>query len=148
MVVNFQSNITYPNLLLAYRITMFSMWGLGVDLPRLLARYARSYPMVINIHSISMMIIGLMTLLYVTALTVVFYTQNYQLGERMAGAVLAEFVLAWILCGCVLGQFGIGFKLRYEMVTDRLSVEMFSLKKVHRYLGTFMSLLGKLLVAL
>lgn len=124
------------------------MWGLGVDLPRLLARYARSYPMVINIHSISMMIIGLMTLLYVCALTATYYTQNYLLGERMQGAVLGEFVLAWILCACVVVQFGIGFKLRYEMVTDRLSIDMFSLKKVHRYLGTFMSLLGKVLVAL
>jgi hypothetical protein len=57
---------------------MFSLWGIGVDLPRLLVRYAKSYPMVINIHSISMLIIGLMTLLYVTAKTIIFHTQNIQ----------------------------------------------------------------------
>jgi hypothetical protein len=57
---------------------MFSLWGIGVDLPRLLVRYAKSYPMVINIHSISMLIIGLMTLLYVTAKTIIFNTQNIQ----------------------------------------------------------------------
>lgn len=80
MAIDFQSNITYSVLQPAYRITMFALWGLGADFPRLLVRYARSYPMVINIHSISMMIIGLMTLLYVTASTVIFYTQNYVLG--------------------------------------------------------------------
>lgn len=73
MGINFESDLKYENLLIAYRITMFSMWGIGVDLPRLLVRYAKSYPMVINIHSISMMIIGLMTLLYVIAKTIVYY---------------------------------------------------------------------------
>lgn len=68
---------------------MFAMWGLGVDIPRLLVRYARSYPMVINMHNISMMIIGLMTFLYVIARTVVFYTQNWHNGDRMVGVVLA-----------------------------------------------------------
>ena len=52
------------------------MWGLGVDIPRLLIRYARSYPLVNNFHAISMMIIGLMTLMYVIAKTVVYYSQN------------------------------------------------------------------------
>ena len=74
MSIDFQSSLTYTNLRLAYVITMFAMWGIGVDIPRLLARYARSYPMVINIHSISMLIIGLMTLMYVTAVTVTYYT--------------------------------------------------------------------------
>ncbi len=68
---------------------MFAMWGLGVDFPRLLVRYAKSYPMVINIHNISMMIIGLMTILYVTARTIVFYTQNYKLGEVMVDIDMA-----------------------------------------------------------
>mgnify|MGYP006872432382 CR=1 FL=1 len=62
---------------------MFSMWGIGVDIPRLLVRYARSYPMTINIHNISMMIIGLMTFMYVITRTVVYYTQNWYLGQRM-----------------------------------------------------------------
>lgn len=59
------------------------MWGIGVDIPRLLVRYARSYPMTINIHNISMMIIGLMTFMYVITRTVVYYTQNWYLGQRM-----------------------------------------------------------------
>ena len=76
MAIDFESSLQYADLIVAYQITMFSMWGIGVDFPRLLARYARSYPMVINIHSISMMIIGLMTLMYVTARTVTLYTQT------------------------------------------------------------------------
>ena len=124
------------------------MWGVGVDIPRLLIRYARSYPMVTNIHSISMMIIGLMTLLYVIAITSTFYSQQYRVGISLQGIDLAEFILAWILCGCVIVQFGLGFKLRYEMVTDKLSTNMFPLKKAHRYLGTLMSVLGKVIVAL
>ena len=34
------------------------------------------------------------------------------------------------------------------MVTDKLSINMFNIKKLHRYLGTFMSILGKVIVAL
>jgi hypothetical protein len=59
----------------AYQITIFAAWGLGVDVPRLLARYARSYPSVNNIHGISMMIIGLLTIMYVIAKTSLYYTQ-------------------------------------------------------------------------
>lgn len=148
MAIDFQSTINYDNLQRAYVITMFAMWGIGVDIPRLLARYARSYPMVINIHSISMLIIGLMTLMYTIALTVTYFTQMYPAGKVLAQESLAAFVLAWVLCGCVLLQFGIGFKLRYEMVTNRLSVQMFSSKRVHRIVGTGMSILGKIVVAL
>lgn len=89
MAVDFESSINYADLIVAYQITMFSMWGIGVDFPRLLARYAKSYPMVINIHSISMMIIGLMTLMYVIARTVAFYSQPFQLGYRLQGVELA-----------------------------------------------------------
>ncbi len=85
MAVDFESSINYSDLIVAYQITMFSMWGIGVDFPRLLARYARSYPMVINIHSISMMIIGLMTLMYVIARTITFYDQPFKLGQRLEG---------------------------------------------------------------
>lgn len=83
MAIDFESSIEYENLKVAYQITMFSMWGIGVDFPRLLARYARSYPMVINIHSISMMIIGLMTIMYVIARTVTFYTQPFLNGQKL-----------------------------------------------------------------
>lgn len=68
---------------------MFAIWGLGVDFARLLVRYAKSYPMVITIHNICMMIVGLMTLLYVITKTVLFYTQNFKLGENIVGVDLA-----------------------------------------------------------
>ena len=43
------------------------MWGIGVDIPRLVVRYGKAYPLSINIHSISMLIIGLLTTMYVIA---------------------------------------------------------------------------------
>ena len=46
---------------------MFAMWGVGVDIPRLLVRYGKAYPFTINIHSMSMLMIGLLTLMYVIA---------------------------------------------------------------------------------
>lgn len=52
------------------------------------------------------------------------------------------------MCGFILIQFALGFKLKYEMFNDKLSKNMFTLKKAHRYLGTFMSLFGKVIVAL
>lgn len=80
MSLEFDLSVTYEDLQRAYRITMFSMWGLGVDIPRLLVRYARSYPNVTNFHSISMTIIGLLTIMYVIAMTSVFYSERYPLG--------------------------------------------------------------------
>ena len=62
--------------------------------------------------------------------------------------MLAEFILSWLLCICIIVQFGLGFRVRYEMITDNISKNMFSLKKGHRYLGMFMSILGKIIVAL
>ena len=43
------------------------MWGIGVDIPRLAMRYFKAYPFSINFHSISMVMIGLFTLMYVIA---------------------------------------------------------------------------------
>jgi phosphoglycerol transferase MdoB-like AlkP superfamily enzyme len=81
MGIDFESSLAYANLIVAYKITMFAMWGLGVDLPRLLVRYAKSYPMVINIHCISMLMIGLLTFLYVIAKTSTFYSQIYPVNQ-------------------------------------------------------------------
>jgi hypothetical protein len=55
---------------------MFAMWGIGVDIPRLIARYGKAYSQVIDIHSISMVIIGLLTILYVFAYTIIFYNRS------------------------------------------------------------------------
>lgn len=76
MTLEFDSSLEFTNLQLAYRITLFAMWGIGVDIPRLLIRYARSYPMVNNFHTISMMIIGLMTIMYTIAYTSLIFSQT------------------------------------------------------------------------
>jgi hypothetical protein len=34
------------------------------------------------------------------------------------------------------------------MVMDKISVEMFNLKKIHKYVGILMSIFGKIIVAL
>ena len=73
MAVQFESTLTYVNLELAFQITIFACWGIGVDIPRLLVRYARSYPSVMNVHAISMLIISLLTVMYVIAKTIVYY---------------------------------------------------------------------------
>jgi hypothetical protein len=56
---------------------MFAIWGIGVDLPRILVRYGKAYSQVIDIHSISMVIVGLLTILYVFTYTIsLFSTGN------------------------------------------------------------------------
>lgn len=46
---------------------MITMWYFGVDVPRLWIRYGKAYPGTINVHSMSMLIIGLLTLMEVVA---------------------------------------------------------------------------------
>jgi cytochrome b561 len=64
------------------------------------------------------------------------------------GVALGQFVLEWILVGLIVVQFGLGFKVRTEMTDPEVSVDLFWLKRIHKYLGTFMSLLGKVIVIL
>lgn len=45
-------------------------------------------------------------------------------------------------------QFIIGSKVRFEMTNPELSTDMFWMKVLHRYLGTFMSLIGKIVIVL
>lgn len=73
MAIDFESRLTYTDLLLAYRITMFSIWGIGIDIPRLLVRYAKSYPTVITVHTISMTICSLLTIMYVITRSALYY---------------------------------------------------------------------------
>ena len=67
MSLSFNSVLAFEDFTRGYAITIFSMWGIGVDIPRLLIRYGKAYPLVINMHSISMLIIGLFTIMYVIA---------------------------------------------------------------------------------
>ena len=67
MSLEFGTQLEVDDFIKGYSIAMFAMWGVGVDLPRLLVRYGKSYPNSMNIHSISMLIIGLLTIMYVIA---------------------------------------------------------------------------------
>jgi len=67
MSLAFNSVLDFNDFNRGYAITLFSIWGLGVDIPRLMMRYGKAYPLVINIHSISMLMIGLITIMYVIA---------------------------------------------------------------------------------
>ena len=84
-------------------------------MPRLIVRYARSYPSVQNFHGISMLIIGLITIMYVVARTSVYYTSYDPTGVLMTGVPLAELVFEWILVVLIFIQFIIGSKARFEM---------------------------------
>lgn len=148
MGIDFESSLTYSDLLLAYRITLFSIWGVGVDIPRLLVRYAKSYPTIINLHTISMMICSLLTLMYVLTRTILYYQTDFKNKIYLQGAEKGEFVLSWVLVGFILVQIILGFKVRYEMVSQKLSTDMFTIKIIHRWVGISMSLLGKIIVAL
>jgi hypothetical protein len=75
MSISIGERLDISNIERGYLITMFAIWGIGVEFPRLLLRYGKSYSQVIDIHSISMVIMGLLTILYVMAYTIGFYTQ-------------------------------------------------------------------------
>jgi hypothetical protein len=64
MSISFSSSLQFEDFERGYVITMFAMWGLGCDIPRLIMRYGKAYPQAMNIHAISMLIIGLMTIMY------------------------------------------------------------------------------------
>ncbi len=76
MSISFGEIPTYEQVQLGYRISMFALWGFGVELPRIVLRYGKAYPQSMNIHSISMLIISLMTIMYVIARSVSYYSQN------------------------------------------------------------------------
>ena len=78
MSISIGEPLIIENMERGYLITMFAMWGIGVEIPRLFIRYGKSYSQVIDIHSISMVIIGLLTILYVLAYTIMFYMQPNQ----------------------------------------------------------------------
>ena len=61
---------------------------------------------------------------------------------------MGEFVVSWILVGLIFVQMMLGFTVRYEMVSQKLNSNIFTLKIVHRWLGITMSILGKIDVAL
>ena len=125
---------------------MFAIWGIGVDLPRLLVRYGKSYSQVIDIHSISMVIMGLLTILYVLTNTITFYSKAPDKNKSLVQ--LSEMVLSFILSFFVIVQFILGYASRAEMVKTSLSTSLFSIKMAHKIIGNAMSLVGKVVVIL
>ena len=110
MSISFATALTYTDVNLAYQITMFAMWGIGVDFPRIMMRYGRSYPQTQNFHAISMLIITLMTIMYQITWTSVYYSQAEV--PELTNASLGFFVTGWILCLGVIIQAILGFVVR------------------------------------
>lgn len=67
MSLSFNSQLKFEDFQRGYAIAIFSIWGIGIDIPRLLIRYGKAYPLVINVHSILMLMLGLLTIMYVIA---------------------------------------------------------------------------------
>ncbi len=110
MSISFASTLTYAGVDLAYNITMFAIWGIGIDLPRIVIRYGRSYPQSQNFHAISMTMCSLLTVMYQIVWTVVYYQQpNFAALENVR---LGAFVVGWILVGSLIVQTTLGFVTR------------------------------------
>jgi hypothetical protein len=148
MSLLFSSSLQFEDFRRGYSIIMFSMWGIGVDLPRLVVRYGKAYPLSINIHSISMLMIGLFTIMYVIA-QISMYTQHY--GSSYAGlqgAAYAQFVTSIILMCLAVLQFLLGFLTRVQMFNSSLSNSLKTFKRLHTLLGYGLLILGKVVATL
>ena len=130
---------------------MFAIWGIGVDLPRLLVRYGKAYSQVIDIHSISMVIAGLLTILYAFTYTIIYFQNKETLYGKdypISSVDTAYIILTWILVFGIIVQFVLGYITRAEMVKTSLSTILFTVKPIHKYIGIFLSLLGKIIIIL
>ena len=67
MSLAFNTTLDFSNFERGYYIAMFAMWGIAIDIPRLIVRYGKAYPLSINIHSILMVMIGILTEMYIIA---------------------------------------------------------------------------------
>lgn len=135
MSISFNSSLQYTDFLKGYNIIIFSMWGIGIDIPRLVVRYGKAYPLSINIHSISMLMIGLFTIMYVIAEIVIFTQQFGSSYTGLAGAAYGQFVSSIILGVLVLVQFLLGFMTRVQMFKSELNNSLFTIKMIHTVLG-------------
>ena len=148
MSLSFGSTLLFPDFDKGYSIIMFSMWGIGVDIPRLVVRYGKAYPLSINIHSISMLIIGLLTTMYVIA-EIVMYTKQYGSSyEGLTGAAYGQFISSVILMCLVIIQFLLGFLLRVQMFNHNLKNSLKTLRILHKILGYAVVILGKVVATL
>lgn len=127
---------------------MFIIWGLAVDIPRLLVRYGKAYPMVINIHSMLMLMLGLFTIMYVAAEIVMYQNYYGSTYAGLSGINLTQFVMSIVLACLVLVQFVLGFLVRVEMFKNKLSGSLFTVKRIHKISGYFIVLFGKIVATL
>jgi uncharacterized membrane protein len=135
MSISFNSSLQYADFLKGYNIIMFSMWGIGIDIPRLVVRYGKAYPLSINIHSISMLMIGLFTIMYVIAEIVIFTQQFGSSYAGLTGASYGQFLSSIILAVLVLVQFLLGFMTRVQMFKSEFNNSLFTVKMIHLVLG-------------
>ena len=148
MSISFNSTLAFTDFVRGYNIIMFSMWGIGVDIPRLVIRYGKAYPLSINIHSISMLMIGLFTIMYVIA-EIVMYTQMYGASYTgLTGAAYGQYIVSIILGCLVVVQFLLGFLTRVKMFKSKLSKSFFAIKLVHVIMGYLIEIVGKVVATL
>jgi hypothetical protein len=148
MSISLGQQLSFADFSSGYAIAIFSIWGIGIDIPRLLIRYGKAYPLVINIHSMLMLMLGLLTVMYVGG-EIVVYQGNFGVGYAgLSGAALAQFATSIVLACLVLIQFVLGFLVRVEMFASRLSTALFTVKRVHRIGGWVVTLFGKAVATL
>ena len=114
MSLTFNSTLDFNAFLTGYSVIMFSMWGIGVDVPRLILRYGKAYPLSINIHSISMVMIGLFTIMYVISQIALYTAQYGSSYSSLSGAQYGQFISSIILASLVVVQFLLGFVIKLE----------------------------------
>ena len=148
MSLSFGSTLAFNDFVKGYSIIMFSMWGLGVSIPRSIVRYGKAYPLSINIHSISMLMIGLLTIMYVIAEIVMYGKQYGSSYEGLTGAAYGQFVCSIILMCLVIIQFLLGFIVRVQMFNNNLKNSLSTVKTLHKILGIIMAILGKVVASL
>jgi hypothetical protein len=145
MSLSFNSQLNFEDFQRGYAIVIFSIWGIGVDFPRLLVRYGKAYPLVINIHSMLMLMLGLFTIMYVIAEIVMYQTYYGSSYSGLTGVRLAQFVMSIILSCLILIQFILGFLVRVEMFKNKLSSSLFTVKTIHKIGGYIITIFGKII---
>jgi len=143
MSLTFNSTLDFNAFLTGYSVIMFSMWGIGVDVPRLIVRYGKAYPLSINIHSISMVMIGLFTIMYVISEIALYTAQFGPSYSSLSGAQYGQFISSIILASLVMVQFLLGFLTRVKMFKSKVSRTFFAVKLVHKVMGYCIWILGK-----
>lgn len=135
MSLTFNSTLDFNAFQTGYSVIMFSMWGIGVDIPRLILRYGKAYPLSINIHSISMVMIGLFTIMYVISQIALYTAQFGSSYSSLSSAQYAQFITSIILASLVMVQFLLGFLTRVKMFKSKVSGSFFGVKLVHKLMG-------------